>query len=67
MSLTVLICSVIAIACAAYGTYAFSNNYTCRIAPAGKLKNICTKVAWIPSACVFTIVLTLTVLRTAPT
>lgn len=65
MSLALILCSVVAMACAAYGTYAFSNNVTCRIAPGGKIKQLCVKVAWIPSACVVVLILGIAVFRSS--
>lgn len=49
---------------ALYGVYAFTGDITCRPFKANqKLKNICSKVMWIPSAIVVAIVLAIALFR----
>lgn len=59
-----ILCALISLSFALYGVYAFTADYTCRIFnSSNKLKNICSKVTWIPSAIVVFAVLGIALYR----
>ncbi len=61
-----LLCALVGLFCAVYGTYSFSSDYTCRIVSFSKtLKKYCMNLFWIPSACCIVVVLGLAVMRSS--